>query len=70
MEPVMWAYGYGRPKERLEISLTHDLSHLSAAELLDRADQLRQELLEAAAEEASIPAEFRIEAPKDEKEDS
>ena len=63
MEAVIWAYAWGKPKERLElkVAIGEDLAGLNTVELLERADELRASLLEAAAMEASVPAEFRVE---------
>ena len=50
MEPVIWAYGYGRPKETVELQLAHaqeDLSGLSIEELAQRAEDLVRQLHEA-----------------------
>src|SRR5688500_14214829 len=54
---------YGKPKETVDLRVgvpdDEDLSTLSAEVLLRRFDEARQQLLEAAAVEAAIPAEFR-----------
>lgn len=63
VEVMLWHYAFGKPVEQVEVKVTtQDLSSLSAVELLEKADKLRQELLDAAAAEAAIPAEFRTEA--------
>jgi hypothetical protein len=48
MEPVLWHYAFGKPKERVELSLAPDLAHLSneelAAEALELAAAFREPL--------------------------
>lgn len=60
IEQMLWHYAFGKPVEQVQVTVTQgeDLSTLSADDLLARADALRAQLLEAAAEEAAIPAEF------------
>lgn len=62
VESMLWHYAFGKPIEQVEVSMRQaeqDLSRLSMQELLEKADQLRDALLEAAATEAAIPAEFK-----------
>jgi hypothetical protein len=50
MESVVWAYGYGKPKESVDLRvgrLEEDLSSLSTTELMDRAASLSRELRDA-----------------------
>jgi hypothetical protein len=51
MEPVIWAYGYGKPKETLDINVARveDLSHLTTAELEQRAREILDQLSEVRA---------------------
>jgi hypothetical protein len=66
MEAVMWAYGYGKPKESVDVHVLHsiddtdDLTECSTEELQLRLKRLTEKLEEAASIEASIPAEYRV----------
>lgn len=52
MEPVIWAYGYGRPKDSLDVRFgrlgEEDLSELSMEELTARAEAVLAQAREAA----------------------
>jgi hypothetical protein len=70
MEPVLWAYGFGKPVERVQIE-THvdaELEEMSADELLHRVDEIREMLL-AVATDAALPASFEL-VDADDHEDS
>ncbi len=57
MEPVIWAYGYGRPKETIDLHvgrLEEDLSSLSVQDLALRAADLLSQLREAEEVERQI----------------
>ena len=61
MEPVIWAYGYGRPKESIDLHvgpLQPDLSELSVVELAELAESLGRQMREAADLQAALPAEY------------
>ena len=50
MEPVIWAYGYGKPKETVQLQIGQaqdDLSGLTTEELKLRAEGLVRQLIEA-----------------------
>jgi hypothetical protein len=64
MEQVIWAYAWGRPKERVEIELSApspDLSQLSMQELIMQASELMLQLRQAEEQEMALPAEYRLE---------
>src|SRR4051794_37586393 len=46
MEPVIWAYAYGKPKERVDIQVgvQEDLSQFSAGELAQRLATMAAQL--------------------------
>jgi hypothetical protein len=60
MEPVIWAYGYGKPKESVDVRLgrieEEDLNGLSTEELTLRAEDLVRQLREAESIEAQLQA--------------
>lgn len=60
MEAVIWAYGYGRPRETVDLNVgrqeQEDLSSLSAEELLGRLHALKMRLEEAQELEAQLAA--------------
>lgn len=62
IEAMLWHYAYGKPKETVALTVgeaPNDLSELSAEELLQQADELRERLRERVARERSLPAEYR-----------
>jgi hypothetical protein len=64
MEPVIWAYAYGRPKESIDLRvgpIEEDLSLLSLEELTLRAEDMLQKLRETRELVAAIPAEILAE---------
>jgi hypothetical protein len=52
MHRLLWAYGFGKPVVNLEVSMPKEdaaLSQKSDAELAEKADSLRSEILERAS---------------------
>jgi len=51
VETMLWHYAYGKPIEQVQLNVTQteDLSALTADELLQRADALRQQLADLSA---------------------
>jgi hypothetical protein len=68
MEPVIWAYAWGKPKESVDLRvgrIEDDLSHLSTEELTLRAMEMVRQLREVQEEEQAIPADYRVRASHD-----
>lgn len=60
VETMLWYYAYGKPLESINLNVKEDLSSLGVDELLRRAKSLSDQLEEAAALEAAIPAEYKV----------
>lgn len=66
MEAVIWGYGYGRPKDAIDISIRRldeeaELASLSTEELQERMDAALRQLREAEEVKGLIEASIEVE---------